>query len=112
VAIGEIAQDFARFRRLDLHVVQRHHPLDGFFPPFGRRAAERNARQAPFVVRAMAARALLPYELIGDGDALVFLCFVLGRGGWCGRRRLLRDQRHVHQERKGRQAREGRYLFA
>jgi len=94
VMVGEIAENLARFGRLDLQLVEADHPLDRFFPPFRRRPAERDARQAAFVVLVMTGRALPFRGLVRHGNPALALLVgnALGDGARrrrrCGRRLL------------------------
>ena len=108
VMVGKVADDLARFGGVELDVVQRHHALDRLFPAFRRRAAIGNPRHSSLFVAAMAGAASLTDQRVGDGDAFVRLLGIGRRRGLrrCGRRRLLRDERHDdRKDRKGRKSR-------
>ena len=81
VVVRQVLEDIARVGRIEVDLVEGHHPLDGLFPVFRACATIRDACHPHLVVDLVTAPAAGPHELALNRDALVLygLCRLCGR---------------------------------
>ena len=71
VVVGQVFEDVARVGRVERHVVERDHPLDGLLPVFRGRAAVGDARHPHLGVGPVAGAALAIAPARSERDAFV-----------------------------------------
>src|SRR5207244_6734001 len=82
--IGQVLENGARVDGIEVHLVQRRHPLDCALPVLGGGATIGDAREALLLVAAVTRATLRANELTANRDALVP---DFGVSGASGRRR-------------------------